>query len=92
MLTLYHYWSSVCSQKVRMCLAEKGLAEKGSGLMQKSAIRAAPPSKICDTRHTPFHPVVTTRVQQDLFPTRSFAVACRFQHSLIDVRLEAVGR
>jgi glutathione S-transferase len=25
MLTLYHYWSSVCSQKVRMCLAEKGL-------------------------------------------------------------------
>ena len=26
MLTLYHYWSSVCSQKVRMCLAEKGLA------------------------------------------------------------------
>lgn len=23
MLTLYHYWSSVCSQKVRMCLAEK---------------------------------------------------------------------
>ena len=24
-LTLYHYWSSVCSQKVRMCLAEKGL-------------------------------------------------------------------
>ena len=22
---LYHYWSSVCSQKVRMCLAEKGL-------------------------------------------------------------------
>ena len=26
MLTLYHYWSSVCSQKVRMCLAEKKLA------------------------------------------------------------------
>jgi glutathione S-transferase len=26
MLKLYHYWSSVCSQKVRMCLAEKGLA------------------------------------------------------------------
>jgi glutathione S-transferase len=25
MLTLYHYWSSVCSQKVRMCLAEKNL-------------------------------------------------------------------
>src|ERR1043165_1729709 len=25
MLTLYHYWSSVCSQKVRMCLTEKGL-------------------------------------------------------------------
>src|SRR4029079_6413235 len=25
MLRLYHYWSSVCSQKVRMCLAEKGL-------------------------------------------------------------------
>jgi glutathione S-transferase len=25
MLTLYHYWSSVCSQKVRMCLAEKAL-------------------------------------------------------------------
>ena len=25
MLTLYHYWSSVCSQKVRMCLAEKKL-------------------------------------------------------------------
>lgn len=25
MLKLYHYWSSVCSQKVRMCLAEKGL-------------------------------------------------------------------
>jgi glutathione S-transferase len=25
MLTLYHYWSSVCSQKARMCLAEKGL-------------------------------------------------------------------
>ena len=25
MLTLYHYWSSVCSQKVRFCLAEKGL-------------------------------------------------------------------
>ena len=23
MLTVYHYWSSVCSQKVRMCLAEK---------------------------------------------------------------------
>jgi glutathione S-transferase len=26
MLKLYHYWSSVCSQKVRMSLAEKGLA------------------------------------------------------------------
>jgi ganglioside-induced differentiation-associated protein 1 len=26
MLKLYHYWSSVCSQKARMCLAEKGLA------------------------------------------------------------------
>jgi glutathione S-transferase len=26
MLKLYHYWSSVCSQKVRMCLAEKRLA------------------------------------------------------------------
>ena len=25
MLTLYHYWSSVCSQNVRFCLAEKGL-------------------------------------------------------------------
>lgn len=25
MLKLYHYWSSVCSQKVRMCLAEKEL-------------------------------------------------------------------
>jgi glutathione S-transferase len=25
MLTLYHYWSSVCSQKARFCLAEKGL-------------------------------------------------------------------
>jgi len=25
-LTLYHYWSSVCAQKVRMCLAEKHLA------------------------------------------------------------------
>jgi glutathione S-transferase len=25
MLKLYHYWSSVCSQKVRLCLAEKGL-------------------------------------------------------------------
>ena len=25
MLRLYHYWSSVCSQKVRMCLAEKAL-------------------------------------------------------------------
>ena len=25
MLRLYHYWSSVCSQKVRMCIAEKGL-------------------------------------------------------------------
>ena len=25
MLKLYHYWSSVCSQKVRMCLAEKGV-------------------------------------------------------------------
>ena len=25
MLRLYHYWSSVCSQKVRMCLAEKSL-------------------------------------------------------------------
>ena len=26
MLRLYHYWSSVCSQKVRMCLAEKRVA------------------------------------------------------------------
>ncbi len=26
MLKLYHYWSSVCSQKVRLCLAEKNLA------------------------------------------------------------------
>ena len=25
MLTLYHYWSSVCSQKVRFCLCEKEL-------------------------------------------------------------------
>ena len=25
MLTLYHYWSSVCSRKARFCLAEKGL-------------------------------------------------------------------
>jgi glutathione S-transferase len=25
MLTLYHYWSSVCSQKARICLAEKRL-------------------------------------------------------------------
>ena len=25
MLTLYHYWSSVCSQKARFCLCEKGL-------------------------------------------------------------------
>jgi len=25
MLTLYHYWSSVCSQKAGFCLAEKGL-------------------------------------------------------------------
>ncbi len=25
MLTLYHYWSSVCSQKARICLAEKGI-------------------------------------------------------------------
>ena len=25
MLKLYHYWTSVCSQKVRMCLAEKTL-------------------------------------------------------------------
>lgn len=25
MLKLYHYWSSVCSQKARLCLAEKGL-------------------------------------------------------------------
>jgi ganglioside-induced differentiation-associated protein 1 len=25
MLKLYHYWSSVCSQKLRMCLAEKKL-------------------------------------------------------------------
>ncbi len=25
MLTLYHYWSSVCSQKVRLCLCEKGV-------------------------------------------------------------------
>ena len=29
MLTLYHYWSSVCSQKVRFCLAEKGLEWQG---------------------------------------------------------------
>ncbi|HLI20596.1 MAG TPA: glutathione S-transferase family protein [Stellaceae bacterium] len=26
MLTLYHYWSSVCSQKARICLAEKKLS------------------------------------------------------------------
>ncbi|MDP6172821.1 MAG: glutathione S-transferase family protein [Rhodospirillales bacterium] len=26
MLTLYHYWRSVCSQKVRLCLIEKGVA------------------------------------------------------------------
>jgi len=26
MLKLYHYWSSVCSQKARMCLAEKKIA------------------------------------------------------------------
>jgi glutathione S-transferase len=26
MLTLYNYWSSVCSQKARLCLAEKDLA------------------------------------------------------------------
>jgi glutathione S-transferase len=26
MLTLYHYWSSVCSPKVRLCLAEKELS------------------------------------------------------------------
>jgi len=26
MLTLHNYWSSVCSQKVRICLAEKNLA------------------------------------------------------------------
>ncbi len=26
MLVLHNYWSSVCSQKVRLCLAEKGLA------------------------------------------------------------------
>ena len=26
MLTLYHYWSSVCSQKARFCLAEKALS------------------------------------------------------------------
>jgi glutathione S-transferase len=26
MLTLYHYWSSVCSQKVRTCLSEKKLS------------------------------------------------------------------
>jgi len=25
MLTLYHYWSCICSQKVRMFLAEKNL-------------------------------------------------------------------
>jgi len=25
MLTVYHYWSSVCSQKVRLCLAEKSI-------------------------------------------------------------------
>jgi glutathione S-transferase len=25
MLTLYHYWSSVCSQKARLCLAEKAI-------------------------------------------------------------------
>ena len=26
MLILHNYWSSVCSRKVRLCLAEKGLA------------------------------------------------------------------
>ena len=26
MLILHNYWSSVCSQKVRLCLAEKALA------------------------------------------------------------------
>jgi glutathione S-transferase len=26
MLTLYHYWSSVCSQKARMCLTERKIA------------------------------------------------------------------
>ncbi len=29
MLELYHYWDSVCSTKVRMCLAEKGLEWTG---------------------------------------------------------------
>jgi glutathione S-transferase len=29
MLTLHHAWSSTCSQKVRLCLAEKGLAYEG---------------------------------------------------------------
>jgi glutathione S-transferase len=29
MLTLYHAWSSTCSQKVRLCLAEKGLEYEG---------------------------------------------------------------
>ncbi len=32
MLRLYHYWSSVCSQKVRMCLAEKGLPYESTHL------------------------------------------------------------
>jgi ganglioside-induced differentiation-associated protein 1 len=32
MLRLYHYWSSVCSQKVRMCLAEKGLRYESTHL------------------------------------------------------------
>ena len=26
MLTLYHYWSSVCSQKARFCLADIAMA------------------------------------------------------------------
>ena len=25
MVDLYHFWSSVCSVKVRMCLSEKGV-------------------------------------------------------------------
>lgn len=29
MLVLHHAWSSTCSQKVRLCLAEKGLAYEG---------------------------------------------------------------